>query len=50
MENKTDHLERIIALCEALEKKGLQPVLVGGIALVVLGSQRVTKDFDFLVS
>ena len=50
MVNKTNHLERIVALCEALEKRGLQPVLIGGIALVILGSQRVTKDFDFLVS
>jgi predicted nucleotidyltransferase len=48
--NKTAHLEKIVVLCEALEKMGLQPVLVGGIALVILGSQRVTKDFDFLVS
>ena len=50
MADKIDHLEKVVALSEALEKKGLQPVLVGGIALVILGSQRVTKDFDFLVS
>ncbi len=50
MANKIDHLEKVVALSEALEKKGFQPVLVGGIALVILGSQRVTKDFDFLVS
>ena len=50
MANKIDHLAKVVALSEALEKKGFQPVLVGGIALVILGSQRVTKDFDFLVS
>ena len=50
MADKIDHLEKVVALSEALEKKGLQPVLVGGIALGILGSQRVTKDFDFLVS
>ncbi|HEX5035666.1 MAG TPA: nucleotidyl transferase AbiEii/AbiGii toxin family protein [bacterium] len=37
-------------MAEDLEIKGFQPVLVGGIALVILGSQRVTKDFDFLIS
>lgn len=50
MANKIDHLEKVLALSEALEEKGFRPVLVGGIALVILGSQRVTKDFDFLVS
>src|SRR5579885_3317772 len=50
MKNKTDFMEAVSALAEALEKKGFEPVLVGGIALVILGSQRVTKDFDFLVS
>lgn len=28
---------------------GLEPVLVGGMALVTLGSRRVTRDFDFVV-
>lgn len=32
-----------------LTRLGYQPTLVGGMALVVLGSPRVTKDFDFLV-
>lgn len=50
MADKIDNLEKVLALAEALERKGFQPVLVGGIALVILGSQRVTKDFDFLVS
>lgn len=47
---KTDQLEKVILLAEDLESKGLTPILVGGMALVLLGSQRITKDFDFLVS
>ena len=50
MARDADPLEEIFPLLIALEEKGLQPVLVGGMALVVLGSQRITKDFDFLVS
>ena len=45
-----DPLEELFPLLGALEERGLHPVLVGGMALVVLGSQRVTKDFDLLVS
>ena len=40
-------------LCVALrglEEEGFQPILVGGMALVLLGSKRVTRDFDFLLS
>lgn len=36
-------------LAAALKRIGLEPVLVGGMALVVLGSRRVTRDFDFVV-
>ena len=32
-----------------LRALGLEPVLVGGMALVALGSRRVTHDFDFVV-
>ncbi|HCU24065.1 MAG TPA: hypothetical protein DF383_03530, partial [Deltaproteobacteria bacterium] len=46
---KTD-LEKVGLLVHELELRGLKPVLVGGMALVLLGSQRVTRDFDFLVS
>jgi hypothetical protein len=45
-----DPLKEIFPLLRALEERGLLPVLVGGMALVVLGSQRVTRDFDLLVS
>jgi hypothetical protein len=50
MARDADPLGEVFPLLGALEEKGLQPVLVGGMALVVLGSQRVTKDFDLLVS
>jgi hypothetical protein len=43
-------LDQILPVVNALEAEGLQPVLVGGMALVTLGSQRITRDFDFLVS
>jgi hypothetical protein len=45
-----DPLKELFPLLRTLEERGLHPVLVGGMALVVLGSQRVTKDFDLLVS
>jgi len=45
-----DHLAAVESLADDLDRAGFEPVLVGGMALVVLGSPRVTKDFDFLVS
>jgi hypothetical protein len=42
-----DDAGRIVA---ALTKLGLEPVLVGGMALVTLGSRRVTRDFDFVIA
>ncbi|MBI2345336.1 MAG: hypothetical protein HYV03_00270 [Deltaproteobacteria bacterium] len=50
MPKETNHLESVVALTTALEQLGLSPVLVGGMALVILGSQRITNDFDFLIS
>lgn len=50
MSKTNDYLETAAALAEALENRGLRPVLVGGMALVILGSQRITNDFDFLIS
>lgn len=50
MPAESGHINEMVALVAALEAGGFQPVLVGGMALVVLGSQRVTRDFDFLVS
>jgi hypothetical protein len=43
------HLEAAGAIVDELRLLGLNPVLVGGMALVILGSRRVTRDFDFLV-
>jgi hypothetical protein len=34
---------------DGLTRLGYEPTLVGGMALVILGSPRVTRDFDFLV-
>jgi len=50
MASSAGHLETAAALAVALEEAGHEPVLVGGMALVILGSQRVTNDFDFLIS
>jgi hypothetical protein len=44
-----DHLATAGEIVGALSALGLDAVLVGGMAMVVLGSRRVTRDFDFLV-
>jgi len=43
------YLEAAADIAAELRRLALDPVLVGGMALVVLGSRRVTRDFDFLV-
>jgi hypothetical protein len=43
------HLDRVGKLAQALAALGLEPILVGGMALVTLGSRRVTRDFDFVI-
>jgi hypothetical protein len=43
------YLESAAAVAADLRTLGLDPVLVGGMALVVLGSRRVTRDFDFVI-
>jgi hypothetical protein len=45
-----DHLQVAGEIVEGLDVLGLTPVLVGGMALVVLGSRRVTRDFDFVIA
>jgi hypothetical protein len=50
MPGPADHLSAAGDIVRVLRKLGLQPVLVGGMALVVLGSRRVTRDFDFLIA
>lgn len=44
------YLDVVGKIIEKLEAQKLTSVLVGGMALVILGSQRVTKYFDFLIS
>lgn len=45
-----DYLEDVGAVSRELGALGLTPILVGGMALVILGSQRVTRDFDFVIA
>lgn len=44
-----DFVTAVGALLAELTSLGYEPTLVGGMALVTLGSPRVTRDFDFLV-
>jgi len=48
-EPSASHLALVSEIAAALAALGLQPVLVGGMALVLLGSRRVTRDFDFVI-
>jgi hypothetical protein len=45
-----DHLRVVGEIVHGLRTLGLDPVLVGGMALVILGSRRVTRDFDFVIA
>lgn len=45
-----DYLKEVGELTKALERLGVTPILVGGMALVILGSRRVTRDFDFVIA
>jgi len=45
-----DQLETVGKVVDQLTNLGLEPVLVGGMALVMLGSRRVTRDFDFVIA
>ncbi len=47
---QNDYFDIVGPLVKELEEKSLMPTLIGGVALIILGSQRVTKDFDFLIS
>lgn len=49
MADALSDLADVADIVRACERLGLQPVLVGGMALVLLGSQRVTQDFDFVI-
>jgi hypothetical protein len=50
MAEQADHLRTVAKITQELRGFGMEPVLVGGMALVVLGSRRVTRDFDFIVA
>lgn len=50
MANSEDYFRTVVRLADTLETQGFEPVLVGGMALILMGSQRVTKDFDLLVT
>jgi hypothetical protein len=43
------HLNAIGRVSRELSGLGLVPVMVGGMALVFLGSRRVTRDVDFVI-
>lgn len=45
-----DHPTRVARIAAALAALGRAPVLVGGMALVVFGSRRVTRDFDLVIA
>jgi hypothetical protein len=42
-------LDEAARMSTGLTGIGLEPILVGGMALVLLGSRRVTRDFDFVI-
>lgn len=46
MTDPQDLIEEVGVIATELASLGLRPVLVGGMAFVVLGSRRVTRDFD----
>lgn len=50
MPKPIDYIEEVSAIVGELGRLGLDPVLVGGMALVILGSRRVTRDFDFVIA
>lgn len=50
MPGPVDYLDDVGTIVKELSDLGLEPVLVGGMALVILGSRRVTRDFDFIVA
>lgn len=50
MVKAADYVDQVGDVVEALDSLGLEPVLVGGMALVLLGSRRVTREFDFVIT
>ncbi|MCP5468311.1 MAG: hypothetical protein H7A32_03490 [Deltaproteobacteria bacterium] len=50
MSDTSQYISEVGEILAGLKKIGIQPILVGGMALVTLGSRRVTRDFDFVIS
>jgi len=47
--DKSEQLAELVKVVADLELAGYDSVLVGGMALVLMGSQRVTRDFDLVI-
>lgn len=50
MSDITQYNKKVGAIIHDLDRAGYSSVLIGGLALMILGSRRVTKDFDFVIS
>lgn len=50
MKAEKSYLEEVGQLLQDIHQMGFKPILVGGMALVTMGSRRVTRDFDFVIS
>jgi hypothetical protein len=50
MPDAANYLDEVSSLAASLTALGLEPILVGGMAMVIIGSRRVTRDFDFVIS
>jgi hypothetical protein len=50
MSGGTDHLDEVGEVVDGLVGLGFNPVLVGGMAMVIIGSRRITRDFDFVIA
>lgn len=50
MPDAADHLDEVGRVVKRLHVLGFRPILVGGMALVLIGSRRITRDFDFVIA
>lgn len=50
MPKPVDHIQTVGEIVQELDRLHLEPILVGGMALAILGSRRVTRDFDFVIT
>lgn len=48
--DRSEQLTQVLKVVADLESAGYESVLVGGMALVLLGSQRLTRDFDLVIA